>query len=255
MPPVYCVIPARYGAQRFPGKPLAYLLGKPLVQWVWEAALRIHGVDEVLVATDDVRIQRAVTEFGGRVVMTSPECPSGTDRVAAALEGRDFTAAINVQGDEPLMHPDTASRALQALLDDPECAVGTACVPILDREVFERPTVVKVVRGRDDVALYFSRSPIPSPARLAAETTSKPGFVWGYKHLGIYVYRPDPLRAFITMKPSRLETVESLEQLRFLEAGYRIRCVDTPHDATGVDTPEDLERAAEILQRRINTPQ
>jgi len=250
MPPVFCVIPARYGAQRFPGKPLADLLGKPVIQWVWEAARTIRGVDEVIVATDDDRIRRAVESFGGTVAMTPPSCPSGSDRIAMALQDRPCSAIVNVQGDEPLIHAETVAGALQALLDDPDCAVATACVPIRDRETFERPSVVKVVRGRDDVALYFSRSPIPSPSRLDPGETAGPGFVWGYKHLGIYVYRPEALRAFVAMSRSPLETVESLEQLRFLEAGYRIRCIETPHDSTGIDTPEDLDRVADLIRGR-----
>lgn len=248
MLPVLCVIPARYGAQRFPGKPLADLLGKPLIQWVWEAARKIQGVDEVLVATDDDRIRRAVEGFGGAVAMTPASCPSGSDRIAAALAGRDCAAIVNVQGDEPLMHAGTVARALRALLDDPDCAVATACVPIRDRETFERPSVVKVVRGRDDVALYFSRSPIPSPVRLDSKEIAVPGFIWGYKHLGIYVYRPEALRAFVAMPRSPLETIESLEQLRFLEAGYRIRCVESPFDSAGVDTPDDLDRVADLIR-------
>lgn len=249
MKPVLCVIPARYGAQRFPGKPLADLLGKPVIQWVWEAARTIVGVDEVLVATDDDRIRRAVEGFGGTAVMTPSSCASGSDRIAAALGERDSSAIINVQGDEPLIHGATVARALKALLDDPECAVSTACVAIRDREVFERPSVVKVVRTGDDIALYFSRSPIPSPSRLDPKETAAQGFVWGYKHLGIYVYRPDALRAFVGLPRSPLEAVESLEQLRFLDAGYRVRCIETDHDSAGVDTPEDLERVAKLIRQ------
>jgi len=250
MLPIFCVIPARYGAQRFPGKPLADLCGKPMVQWVWEAACRVPGVDEVLVATEDDRIRRAVEGFGGKAVMTPVSCPSGTDRIAAAIGHRPCRAVINIQGDEPLMHPETVARSLQALLEDDQCAVGTACVPITDRARFDDPSVVKVVRGDNAVALYFSRSPLPSPARREAAETQAPGFVWGHKHLGIYVYRPEALRAFVGMPPSRLELAEKLEQLRFLEAGYRIRCVDTPHDSAGIDTPDDLARAAALLAKR-----
>lgn len=246
-PPVVCVIPSRYAAQRFPGKPLALLAGKPMIRWVWESAMRTRGVDEVLIATDDERIRAAAQSFGARVVMTSPECPSGSDRIAAALAGREVRAVVNWQGDEPLMHPETVGDALAALMADPHAAVATACVPITDRAIFENPMVVKVVRGKDNACLYFSRSPIPSPARLDAAVTRADGFVWGHKHLGLYVYRPEALRAFLTLPRPQIEITESLEQLRFLAAGYRIVCVDTPYDSSGIDTPDDMHTA----ERRV----
>jgi len=248
MSDVLCVIPSRFGAQRFPRKPLAPLGGKPMVQWALEAARRVPEINEVLVATDDERIRAAVEAAGGRAVMTSPDLPSGTDRIAAALGERECDAVVNVQGDEPFMRPETVSAAIRALLEDETCDVSTACAPIRDRETFENPAAVKVVRGEGDTALYFSRAPIPSAARLGSAEIAEPGFLWGYKHLGLYVYRPEALRTFVTLPPSRLELREKLEQLRFLEAGFRIRCVDTPYDSIGIDTPEDLERAAAMLR-------
>jgi 3-deoxy-manno-octulosonate cytidylyltransferase (CMP-KDO synthetase) len=250
MPPIICVIPSRYGAQRFPGKPLADLLGKPMIQWVWETARKARRVDEVLVATDDERIREVVEGFGGTVAMTAASCPSGSDRIATALRGRECAAIVNLQGDEPMMHPETVTLAVEALLENPHCDVATACIELRDRAAFENPMVVKVVRGHNDTALYFSRSPIPNAVRLDEAITSAPNYLWGYKHLGIYVYRPQALRDFVAMPRSPLEISESLEQLRFLEAGYRIRCVETKHDSIGVDTPGDLKTVAEILARR-----
>lgn len=250
MLPIICVIPSRYGAQRFPGKPLANILGKPMIQWVWETARKARRVDEVLVATDDERIREVVEGFGGMVAMTAASCPSGSDRIATALRGRECTAIVNLQGDEPIMHPDTITQTVEALLENPHCDVATACIELRDRAAFEHPMVVKVVRGHNDTALYFSRSPIPNAVRLDASITSAPNFIWGHKHLGLYVYRPQVLQDFVALPRSPLEISESLEQLRFLEAGYQIRCVVTPHDSFGVDTPDDLAKVVEVLEQR-----
>ncbi|MBI5153615.1 3-deoxy-manno-octulosonate cytidylyltransferase [Candidatus Poribacteria bacterium] len=248
---IVCVIPARYGAQRLPGKPLAKLLGKPMVQWVAEAAGRVSGVHEVLVATDDDRIRAAVEAFGGTVVMTPAECPSGTDRIQHALRGREADIVINVQGDEPGMNAATIRSALDGLLNDAGAHVGTACIPMTSRTEFEQPHNVKVVRGGGARALYFSRSPIPSPARAEPELTSVPDYVWGYKHLGLYVYRRDALEQFVKLPQSRLEKIEKLEQLRFLEAGYSIVCPGTEFDSIGVDIEADIPRAEELLRKTM----
>jgi 3-deoxy-manno-octulosonate cytidylyltransferase (CMP-KDO synthetase) len=247
-PKVVCVIPSRFPAQRFPGKPLALLLGKPMVQWVYEAAAGARGIDEVLVATDDDRIRAAVEGFGGSVIMTPPELPSGTDRIAFAMRGIDADIVVNVQGDEPGMSAATVQTALDALLATPDAHVGTACTPLHCVETFRQPHVVKVVRGDRDIALYFSREPIPSLAR-AEGADLEPGALVGYKHLGLYVYRREALEAFPRMPPSKLELREKLEQLRFMEAGFRIVCPVTPFDSIGVDLPEDVAKAEELLRK------
>lgn len=248
-PRIACVIPARHASTRFPGKPLAPILGKPMIQWVCEAARRVEQVDEVLVATDDERIRAAVESFGVTAVMTRPECPSGTDRIQEALRGRAADIVVNIQGDEPGMQPGVIHRALTALLEMPRADVATACVPIRSREEFERPHVVKVVRSAADVALYFSRSPIPSMARANDEEIAALDGIYGYKHLGLYVYRRESLEAFVRLEQGCLEKLEKLEQLRFLEIGATIVCPTVDYDTVGVDTPEDIPRAEEALRK------
>lgn len=248
-PRVVCVIPARYGSERFPGKPLHPLRGKPMVQWVAENARHIEGVDEVIVATDDGRIRDVVERIGVEVAMTPPECPSGTDRIQSALRGREADIVINVQGDEPGMHPDAPAVALRALLADDSADVSTACTPIHDEAEFNAVHVVKVVRDAGDRALYFSRAPVPSLARVTAEERAADGYAIGHKHLGLYVYRRAALEAFVKEPPSALELRERLEQLRFYELGAKIVCPTTPHDSVGVDTPGDVEAAERLLAR------
>lgn len=242
---IVCVIPARYGSTRFPGKALAELGGKPLIQWVYERAVEAKRIDEVYVATDDERIAKAVRGFGGTAIMTSRECKTGSDRIAEALRQIAGEIVVNVQGDEPLIEPTSIDRSIQGLIESPECMVSTTAVAIRDIKEFESPNVVKVVFDREGVALYFSRSPIPSPARREL----KPGSteVLGYKHLGLYVYRRSALERFAQMPPGRLEEIEKLEQLRFLESGMKIKVVVTEFDSPGIDTPEELE----ALRRKL----
>jgi 3-deoxy-manno-octulosonate cytidylyltransferase (CMP-KDO synthetase) len=247
-PYVVAVIPSRYGAQRLPGKPLVKLLGKPMVQWVYEAAKRAEGIAEVLVATDDERIREAVEGFGGTAVMTPPECPSGTDRIQAAMKGRKGDVVINVQGDEPGMAAASIQTALQALLDTRDADVSTGCVPITRREDFEAAHIVKVVRGANGRALYFSREAIPSHARVEEEVWNRPDYIWGYKHLGLYVYRRESLEAFVRLEQGHLELLEKLEQLRFLEVGATIMCPEVRHDSIGVDVEADIPKAEALLR-------
>lgn len=243
------VIPARYGSTRFPGKPLADLCGKPLVVRVVERAKEARRVDAVIVATDDERIARAVEAHGGRAVMTSPDCPSGGDRIAEVVAKMpEAELVVNVQGDEPLMPPEVIDRAIAALEDDPECAVSTAMIRIESEEDFLSPHVVKVVCDARGRALYFSRSPIPNLTRVAA-----PPF-FGYKHFGLYVYRREALLRFVALEPGALERIEKLEQLRFLENGMPIRVIETERDSVGVDTPEDLERARRLILEKSLRP-
>lgn len=235
MTKVLAVIPARFGATRFPGKPLELLWGKPMVQHVWENCTAANGVDRVVVATDDSRILKACAGFGAEAVMTDPALPSGTDRVAmAAEETPGYDVVINVQGDEPLMEPAVIS-AVAKLMHNDAVQIGTAVVPTqLDREL-ERSHVVKAVVAQDGRALYFSRSVIPY---LRNQPTS-----WSIhnRHLGIYCFRHTVLKHLVLLPVSPLEQVESLEQLRWLEAGYSIHTVQVQSRSVGIDTPEDLQ--------------
>ncbi len=236
---VTCIIPARYASTRLPGKPLADLCGKPLIQWVYERAVAAEKVQSTLVATDDMRIYDAVVSFGGKAVLTRGEYTSGTERIADAVREIECDAVVNLQGDEPMMNPATIDLAIGALESDDNCDVSTAMVKITDETEYLSPNVVKVVCVADGRALYFSRSPIPSRARANDQPELTAFF--GFKHLGLYVYRKEALLAFPKLKPSPLERIEQLEQLRFLEKGYTIKVVETPYDSIGVDTPEDLE--------------
>lgn len=242
------IIPARYASTRLPGKPLADIGGKPLIQHVVERAQACSKIDRVVVATDDQRIADAVLDFGGEALMTSDQCHSGSDRIAETLDRVECDLIVNIQGDEPMIATDTVDQAVEAIELDLECRVSTAAVPIHEREEFESPHAVKVVLDENGYALYFSRSPIPSRSRVKPKATrdgTRP--VWGMKHLGLYVYRRQVLLDYVAWPPSRLEQIEKLEQLRFLEHGYKIRVVETPHDSVGVDTSEDLERVRTLL--------
>ncbi len=241
-----CVIPARYGSERLPAKPLRELRGRPLVEWVVRAARRVDLFDEVLVATDHEKIASVAERAGVEAVLTDPDLPSGTDRVHAALETRPADIVVNWQGDEPGM-PAEAVRSAHASLLQAAADVATACVPIKDPEEFENPAVVKVVRDTRGCALYFSRSPIPSLVRRDPREVGRSGYIFGYKHLGLYIYRRDALTLFCGLPESSLEHMEKLEQLRLLENGLRLVCVETERDSVGVDTEEDVARAEEFL--------
>jgi len=240
------VIPSRYGAQRFPGKPLHPIAGTPMVLHVLERARSAPSVDLVLVATDDARIAEAVRGAGGEAVMTDPELPSGTDRVYAAVKELDVDVVVNVQGDEPLMPAETIERVARFLHDFPEFELATAALPIDSPEDIANPNVVKVVVGEEGRALYFSRSPIPYRRRPAAELPT-------YKHLGIYGYRKDALRRWTELPPHPLELAESLEQLRALAAGMSMAVVPAAGDSIGVDTEDDARRVEEILREQQMT--
>ncbi len=255
---VYGIIPSRFGSSRFPGKPLAILAGKPLVAWVVEAVKKAKGLDEVLVATDDERIVKAVEEYGGKAVMTPSELPSGTDRIACAARnflGADFAdddILVNIQGDEPLIDPALVEQLAAKLKDDPRWSMATAVTPIKNASDFAAKTVVKVVLDRDDGALYFSRAPIPcdrdnEPDFSLNPSTPQPLYV---RHLGIYAYRGAFLKKYIAEPPCPLEKTEKLEQLRALWMGAKIAVVRTEDEGVGVDTPEDAERVAAILANR-----
>lgn len=231
------IIPSRYGSSRFPGKPLYPLLGKPMVQWVVEAASKAKRLDEVLVATDDQRIADAVSAFGGKAVMTPSALPSGTDRVAmAASPIADDDIIVNIQGDEPLIDPALIDTLVERLECDIGWAMATAAAPIASLDDLNARTVVKVVLADDDSALYFSRLPIP--CRRDGDPDISSGLY--LRHLGIYAYRGGFLKEFISAPPSVLEKTESLEQLRALAMGAKILVLRTINTGVGVDTPADV---------------
>ena len=235
------VVPARFASTRLPGKPLLEIAGKPLIQWVYEAASQATCLERVVVATDDERIFRTVLAFGGQVMMTRSDHQSGTDRVAEIAACLDADVFVNVQGDEPLMAAGTIESVCKPFTLNPALQVSTARIRITDPEEARKPQVVKVVTDAAGRALYFSRSLIPFPRREPA--------TW-YKHIGIYAYRRQFLLALQDLKPSPLETAECLEQLRFLENGHVIEAVEVTEESLGIDTPEDLERVRPLLQNR-----
>ncbi|MBF0628133.1 MAG: 3-deoxy-manno-octulosonate cytidylyltransferase [Magnetococcales bacterium] len=238
------VIPARYASTRLPGKPLLDLGGKPMIQWVCEAASR-SSARSVVVATDDARIFDAVLAFGGRAVMTAPDHVSGTDRVAEAAATLDEPVIVNVQGDEPFLDPALIDLVASPLLADPTLPIATLAHPVLDPAEVFNPNVVKVVCDRLGHALYFSRAPIPwDRDQWGAGRTTDDLLATGLlRHVGVYGFRADFLRRFAALEPTFLEQRERLEQLRALEHGHRIRVMVTQLKVRGgVDVPEDLER-------------
>jgi 3-deoxy-manno-octulosonate cytidylyltransferase (CMP-KDO synthetase) len=248
-PVIIAVIPARYGSTRYPGKSLALIRDKPMVQWVYERTKRSTLLDRVIVATDDRRILDAVTAFGGEAVMTSKAHATGTDRIAAVAEKLDCTIVVNVQGDEPLIDPRMIDEAVRPLVEDPSIPMGTLAKRIADPADAVDPNVVKVVMDRKGYALYFSRAPIPWDRDHWAGRTDLTGLTLAgpcYKHIGLYVYRRDFLLAYAAMPQTALEATEKLEQLRALEHGHKIKVEITDHESFGVDIPGDLSK---ILQR------
>jgi 3-deoxy-manno-octulosonate cytidylyltransferase (CMP-KDO synthetase) len=241
---VVVVIPARYGSTRLPGKPLVSLAGKPMIQRVYERARMARRVDRVIVATDDERIVKAVEKFGGEARMTRTDHRTGTERVAevaAHVEGGVF---VNVQGDEPLLDPVAVDTAVAALLEEPAASISTVATPIKTPADIMDPNVVKTVLDFDGNALYFSRGPIP----WVRDTASKVQ-VRHLKHLGLYVFQRDALLEFPTLPQGDLERIEQLEQLRWMENGWKIRVAEVEHDAVSVDVPEDVARVEKLLQK------
>lgn len=242
------IIPSRYGSSRFPGKPLAVLAGKPLVAWVVDAVKKAKSLDDVIVATDDLRIKDAVEAHGGKAVMTPSELPSGTDRIAcAAGDFADDDILVNIQGDEPLIDPGLIDNLVARMKSDLKWDMATAVSPIRTACDLAAKTVVKVVLDRDDGALYFSRCPIP------CDRDHEPDLAGGLyvRHLGIYAYRGSFLKRYIAEPPCALELTEKLEQLRALWMGGKIAVIRTEDQGVGVDTPEDAERVAKILESRF----
>lgn len=237
---VIVVIPARYESSRFPGKPLALILGKPMIQWVYERVQNASGISGVYVATDDDRIFNTVSDFGGKAIMTG-ECSCGTDRIYQATKDMDFDIAINVQGDEPTISSEEIELLISAFVDDKvEFATLKHCIkdPV---EVCD-PNVVKVLTDINDDAIYFSRGILPYNRE-----ESKENLVY-YRHIGIYGYRKDFLKSFVNLPPSHLEKIEKLEQLRAIENGYKIKVLETDYSAIGVDVKEQISQVEKFLQ-------
>jgi 3-deoxy-manno-octulosonate cytidylyltransferase (CMP-KDO synthetase) len=246
---ISAVIPARYGSTRFEGKPLADILGKPMIQYVYEGVRESKWIDEVIVATDDQRIKEAVNSFGGKAVMTSTSHLTGTDRVAEVAKRLRSEIIVNIQGDEPLIKGNIIDKAIRPLLSDDTLQLSTLMTRIEEVRDWLNPHIVKVVVDQKNFALYFSRSPIPFPrdlhiGRLESNPfgTSRPLPKRVFKHIGVYVFRRKFLLHFSRMRPSPLEKLEKLEQLRALENGYRIKVSFVDYEPLSVDTPEDLQK-------------
>jgi 3-deoxy-manno-octulosonate cytidylyltransferase (CMP-KDO synthetase) len=251
------IIPARYNSTRFPGKPLALLGNKPVIQHVFDKVKKARLVSMVLVATDDERIYNTVADFGGKAVMTSTEHRSGTDRVAEAAGPIDCDIVINIQGDEPFVLPEMVDSLVKALSSDKKAMMGTFAKQTRDiKEIFS-PDVVKVVTDDEGFAMYFSRAPIPwrrdeFPNMLRTDLNSVSAQITScgmeaYKHIGIYGYRKDILLRLASMKENALEKVEKLEQLRALGCGMKIKVIETDYDTFGIDTVDDLRNAEDYL--------
>jgi 3-deoxy-D-manno-octulosonate cytidylyltransferase len=242
---VLAVIPARYASARFPGKPLAQIAGKPMIQHVVERLREASKISRIVVATEDPRIQDAVTSFGAEAILTRADHRTGTDRVAEVAVHIPAEIYVNVQGDEPLIDPDTVDAVVQSMLDDLSAQIGTPCSPITIPNEIMDPNVVKVVRDFDGNALYFSRAPIPWVRDTGAKVDAR-----HWKHIGVYGYRRDALLEFPTLPPGELERIEQLEQLRWLENAFHIAVVETEYDAISVDVPADVERVEKLLRER-----
>lgn len=251
------IIPARYASTRFPGKPLALLGGESIISRVYHRVLRTEGVDDVVVATDDERICDHVESFAdaGSVMMTSDTHRSGTDRCGEVMQrlerqGYTYDIIINVQGDEPFVEPEQL-QSLIACFDDPNVQIATLATSIKDTDELMSPNNVKIARAADGHALYFSRQPIPFRRDISPEQWIEQGNYW--KHVGIYAFRADVLPSLCALGVSSLEAAEKLEQLRWLEAGYRIHVALTDHANIGIDTPDDLAAAEQYLKQNKNS--
>jgi 3-deoxy-manno-octulosonate cytidylyltransferase (CMP-KDO synthetase) len=245
------IIPSRYASQRLPAKPLAVISGMTMVERVYRQCKKATGIDAVYVTTDHPKIADEVNRFGGGVIMTSPDCPSGTDRVAQAAAKLDLSnddIVINVQGDEPLIDPEVISSLAREMAHVPELKVATPITTLKHAEELTNPNVVFVAKNKFDDALYFSRHPIPFHRELGWDSV----FYWPqqhlyYKHIGVYAYRADVLKLFVEFGESPLERAERLEQLRLLENGIPIRCVHVEYESVAVDTAEDIKRVESLL--------
>lgn len=240
-PVVIGVIPARYGSTRLPAKALAMIHGKPMIQHVYERCLKAKLLNEVMVATDDKRIFDAVMGFGGNAVMTSRKHKSGTDRIGEAVRNIKCEVVVNIQGDEPMISPANIDKAILPLIES-GVNVSTLCKKITSSAEINNPSVVKVVKDKNGMAMYFSRCPVPFNRDKSKDVSY-------YKHIGLYVYRKKYLSRLVQLKPSRLELAEKLEQLRILESGEKIKVVETNIDSHSVDTPADLRKVRKLIPK------
>ncbi len=246
---VTAIIPARYASTRFPGKPLARILGKPMIEHVYRRTVEAQTIDRAIIATDDRRIYDCVIAFGGEVMMTRDDHPSGTDRLAEVAAAIDSDLIVNVQGDEPLIVPQMIDEAVGPLLENDELQMGTLCSRIENVEDYLSPNVVKVVCDSHNHALYFSRAPIPHPRDIpAGELSVRLPELAAKRHIGLYVYRREFLLKYPQLPQTPLEILESLEQLRAMESGVRLYVAMTEFDCHGVDTPEDLQRVEALMR-------
>lgn len=249
---VVAIIPARWNSTRFKGKVLAKINGKSMVRHVWEKVKAAHSVDEVIVAVDKEKVFKAVESFGGTAVFTSPDHPSGTDRLAEVVNNMEADIVINVQADEPMVQPLMIDSLAQVYEYERNVHMATLIKRIDDRDEIYNPNVVKVVVDRKGFALYFSRSPIPYIRDTGDETPGPEGEIdisgRYFKHIGLYSYTKDFLFTYTNLPKSTLEKEESLEQLRAIEHGYKIKTIETRYDTIGVDTPADLARVEEIMK-------
>jgi 3-deoxy-manno-octulosonate cytidylyltransferase (CMP-KDO synthetase) len=241
-PSVLVVIPARHASSRFPGKPLALIAGKPMIQHVVERVRIAKLPSRIVVATEDQRIKEAVEKFGAEAVLTRHDHRTGTDRVAEVAAHLPADIYINVQGDEPLINPGTVDAVAAAMAEDKSIQLATPCSTITQQNEIMDPNVVKVVQDFDGNALYFSRAPIPWVRDTGAKVAAS-----HCKHIGLYGYRRDALLEYPTLPPGEVERIEQLEQLRWLENGFRIHMVETEYDAVSVDVPADIERVEKLL--------
>jgi len=239
------IIPARYKSTRLEGKPLKDIGGYPMIRWVYERA-KLSDLDEVVVATDNEEIKNVVENFGGKTVLTRENHPNGTSRIAEVCENfENYDIIINIQGDEPLIEPEMINQLIDTFKKDSDLVMSTLKEKIEDIEMIENPNVVKVVTDKNQMALYFSRSPIPYPREICEENY--------FKHVGIYGYKREFVIKYAKMDSTPLEQSESLEQLRVLENGYKIKVVETSYKVIGVDTPEDLEKVRNFVkENKIN---
>jgi 3-deoxy-manno-octulosonate cytidylyltransferase (CMP-KDO synthetase) len=254
---ILAVIPARWASARFPGKPIADIHGKPMVQWVSEQAQKAYLITDVIIATDDKRIYDVVVEFGGKAVMTSPNHQSGTDRVAEVVENIECDIVVNVQGDEPLIPSENIDLVIKPLLDSENLSVSTLMIAIRNLSELHDPNICKVVVDNKGHAMYFTRAPIPcnrdNEFLVKSNIVNEIGvdqIVLGYKHIGVYAYRKSFLLKFSNMKISRLENIEKLEQLRILENRYSIKMVETEQNSIGVDSPDDLDKIIKNMNNK-----
>lgn len=238
------VIPARYSSTRFEGKVLADILGKPMIQHVWERVKQVRILDDVIIACDHELVAETAKKFGAKVVMTSRNHACGTDRISEVVNPLDVKVVVNIQADEPLIHPMMIDAVARSLLEDKKVSMATLCKRIEDPKDIADPHVVKVVVDRNGFALYFSRAAIP----FWAQNSEVKNPVY-YKHIGLYGYTKDFLFTYKNIAPSGLEKTECLEQLRVLEEGFKIKVIETKFDTIGVDTPQDLERLKIYLQK------